>query len=192
MLEDYEGSRAEFMKMLAEQDGPPAYVLRGQRVEQVWNELLQQCRRDREELLDMPRTRLAQVAALIDQRWSALEAFVANDHAAEYYGGLFAEWQPELRVQLDATTSDRKIRASLRELAKSFERFNTRWEKHVSKVSLSHVNFERDQYNDYYLVEKSAALGSDRIAEMGFERLKPCTHDDIRKEIPALVVPAIR
>ena len=50
-MDDYEGSRAEFMKMLAEHDGPPAYILRAQRVEQAWESLIRKCQNDQRELL---------------------------------------------------------------------------------------------------------------------------------------------
>lgn len=185
-MEDYEGSRTEFMKMLAEQDGPPAYVLRAQRVEDVWKQLLKRCRKERDELLDMPRTRLAQVAALIDKKWGLLAAFLRDSSNAEYLQSLHDEWQPTLRLELQATDSNTKIRKALHELDTSFSRFNRRWEKFVDDVSLRNVNYEREEYNNYYLVEKSAAFDSDRLAEMGFERLKLATHDDVYDAVPRL------
>ena len=84
MLEDFEGSRTEFMKMLAEQDAPPAYIQRAQRVEQIWNELLNQCRQEFAERLEMPRVRLAQLAALIDHNWSTLAVYLLDDDAPPY------------------------------------------------------------------------------------------------------------
>lgn len=185
-MEDYEGSRAELMRMLAEQDGPPAFVLRAQRVEEVWEKLLARCRKERAELLDMPRTRLAQLAALIDQKWELLTAYLREHKSAEQLHALHDEWQPTLRAHLAATESNSKIRKAVKELRTSFARFNRRWETHVADVSLRNVNYERDEYNNYYLVEKSAAFGSDKLAEMGFERLEHATHDDIFVAIPAL------
>ncbi len=188
MTEEYEGSRTEFMKMLAEHDSPPAFVLRAQRVQSVWQNLLSECRKQRAELTDMPRTRLAQLAHLIDHDWPQLTAYMPNDHA-EFLKSLHGQWAPTLRGELLPTTSRRKIQKGIDELKSSFERFNRRWTECVSKTSLDRVNYEREQYNDYYLVEKAAALGSDKMAEMGFERLQLRTHDDILQELPLLLVP---
>ena len=190
-MDEYEGSRAEFMKMLAEHDGPPAYILRAQRVEQAWESLIRKCQNDQRELLEMPRTRLAQVAALIDHDWTKVDAFVEENEFGPYLRGLHADWHPELRIQIDATTSLRKIRASLRDLANSFSRFNRRWDKRLSEINLEHVNYERREYNNYYLVEKAAALGSDKLAEMGFEPLVECTLDDVRNSVPLLRIPNV-
>jgi len=192
MLEDFEGSRTEFMKMLAEQDAPPAYIQRAQRVEQIWNELLNQCRQEFAERLEMPRVRLAQLAALIDHNWSTLAVYLLDDDAPPYLETLHAEWKPKLRLPLEATTSQRRITASLKDLIRSFERLNSRWESFLSTVDLADVNYERQQYNDYYLVEKAAALGSDKLAEMGFQRLAPATEEDLRQQLPALRVPRLR
>lgn len=184
-MEEYEGSRTEFMKMLAEHDSPPAYIVRAQRVEAVWLALLESCRQDREELLELPRMRLAQVAALVNHRWESLNAYL-DDLDVKYLCELHDEWQPTLRAQLAPSTAPRRIRSALSDLRASFTRCNRRWDKYVTGVNLNQVNYERDQYNDYYLVEKSAALGSDRLAEMGFERLDHCVADDIFAEIPLL------
>ena len=189
MLEDYEGSRTEFMKMLAEHDGPPAYVLRAQRVEEAWESLVRRCQKERAELLDMCKTRLAQLGALVDHRWEAVQGLVRNDRYDLYLSQRFDEWQPKLRVPLEATDSLRKIRAAMKELATSFERFNRRWETYLGNLILDHVNHERSEYNNYYLVEKSAALGSDRLAEMGFEPLELCTIDDVIEAVPYLQEP---
>ena len=171
--------------MLAEHDSPPAYIVRAQRVEGVWLALLESCRQDREELLELPRMRLAQVAALVDNRWQALASFVGSGDV-NYLRELHEEWQPTLRAKLAPSSAPGKIRGALSDLQASFARCNRRWEQFVADVSLSQVNYERDQYNDYYLVEKAAALGSDRLAEMGFERLVHCTTEDILAEIPLL------
>lgn len=187
-MSEYEGSRTEFLKMLAEQDSPPAYLMRAERVESVWQGVLDECRKQQYELLEMPRTRLAQLADLITLRFATLDCYVGNEMAA-YLAQLHQAWQPQLRVPLPATNQPSKICRAVKDLKASFLRFNRRWEAHVAKVDLSQVNYERDQYNDYYLVEKAAALGSDRLAEMGFERLAVCTHDDILTEFPTLRVP---
>ena len=136
----------------------------------------------------MPRIRLAQVAHLIDHNWNTLKAYVSED-MAECLKLLHQQWQPTLRGELLPTTSGSKVRGAIRDLATSFKRLNARWQKCVAEISLSQVNYERSQYNDYYLVEKSAALGSDKLAEMGFERLSMFSKEDIMNELPLLRVP---
>ena len=185
MLEDYEGSRTEFMNMLAEQDHPPAYIMRAQRVEDAWQSLLRECRSHRDELLEMPKMRVGKLAQMIDSRWATLDAFVSASRAS-YLQQLYEQWQPQLRAPVTFTNSSWKIRSALNEVRTSFERFNRRWEAYVRTVNLTDANYARIEYNNYYVVEKSAALGSDRLAEMGFEPLSPLAHDDILVAIPLL------
>lgn len=191
MLEDFEGSRTEFMKMLAEHDGPPAYVLRAQRVEEVWLQLVQRCEQEKLELLDMPKTRLAQLGALIGHQWSSASCLVREPDFGEYLSELFERWQPKLRLPIEETTSQRKHKSAIVALSTSFERFNRRMRKFVSRQVLDNVNFERSEYNDYYLVEKAAAMGSDKLAAMGFEPLAMCTHDDLLEAVPLLNEPTV-
>ena len=191
MLEDFEGSRTEFMKMLAEHDGPPAYVLRAQRVEEAWLNLVRSCEKEKHGLLEMSRTRLAQLGGLLGNRWEAVSCHVRNEGYDEYLSDLFEQWQPKLRLPLEKTDSLRKHRSALKDLGQSFERFNRRWAQFMEKLALDNVNYERSEYNDYYLVEKSAAMGSDRLAEMGFEKLPMCTHADVLEVVPALIEPEL-
>jgi hypothetical protein len=187
MNEDYEGSRTELMKMLAEHDGPPAYVLRAQRVEEAWTNLVRRCKKEKEGLLNMSKTRLGQVGALVDYRWDAIACMVSNKDYDSYLKALHDEWQPKLRVPLEATDSLPQIRSSMKELKTAFARFNRRWKKFTDDVKLDNVNHERSEYNNYYLVEKSAAFGSDKIAEP----LQPCTHEELLAEVPALIEPEL-
>lgn len=188
MIEDYEGSRNEFLRMLAENDSPPAYVLRAQRVESVWQNLIAEAHKEYAKLQDMPRTRLAQLAHLIDHNWATLTAYVATEDA-DALERLHDDWQPKLLGELLPTTSRRQIQRSINDLRSSFERFNRRWQQKVDKLDLEPVNYQREQYNDYYLVEKAAALGSDKLAEMGFQRLELANQADILAEVPLLVIP---
>lgn len=188
MLEDYEGSQSELMKMLAEQNATPAYIMRAQRVEGLWRSLLVDCRAQRDELLEMPKLRLAQLSALVDGNLQKLTAFIPAESIAQLES-LFRTWRPTLRMELNPTNSPGKIRGAIRDLTASFERFNNRWTKHVQNIGLSELNFQREQYNDYYLVEKAAALDSDKLAEHGFKRLNPATAADILADCPTLPIP---
>ena len=192
MLEDYEGSRAEFMKLLAEREEPPAFVQRAQRVEAAWEWLVRQCSRQRHELLEMPRMRLATVAAVIGQQWTSLSCCVGVRDDIDYLRELHEQWQPKLRVQISPASAPRKIHATVRDLCESFKRFNRRWEAQVAEVNLAGVNYERQAYNEFYIVEKAAALGSERLASHGFEPLTDKTAEDLMGELPSLRIPQLR
>ena len=178
--------------MLAEQDALPAYIMRANRVASAWQGILSNCFSARNEMLELPRLRLGQLAALVDRKFALLSPFVLEHHAASaQLERMHQEWAPKLRMELHPTNSPRKILAALSDLIASFERFNRRWESYVDGLSFETVNYERQQYNDYFLVEKAAALGSDRLAEMGFERLRMCGRDDVLAHFPRLFVPVL-
>ena len=189
MLEEYEGSRAEFMKMLAEQDALPAYIVRANRVAQIWDDLLETCGQTYDEMLDMPRMRLGQLSAILNADWHSISNEFQQPDSANQLKRLAEDWNPQLRMDLPSSTSPRKRRAAIEDLVYSFERFNRRWQDHVEGIGLNEINFQRQQYNDYFLVEKAAALGSDKLAEMGFERLPECRKSDIFRKFPLLFVP---
>jgi hypothetical protein len=89
------------------------------------------------------------------------------------------------------TTSGRALRAALRELIDSLERFNRRWRGYVTALDLTAVNRERDGYNRYFVLEKECAVRSAKIARHGFAPLPPLTHADLLAEFPELPVPAV-
>ena len=77
----------------------------------------------------------------------------------------------------------------LRALQASVARFNRRWSAFIADLDLSEVNRRRDGYNRYYLIEKECAVGSPRIAAIGFRRQPPLTAGDVQAALPLLVMP---
>lgn len=194
-----EGSRREFLEVLGEYD-TPAYIQRGFRTEGALRDLMAKCHEKRDSLLEFCQLRVAQLAALIGQDWSIVDEHATISepidktlgNAGSYLKELDEEWQYELRVDVRRSESANAIRRSIKEVASSFESFNKKWERFLEGLDLSEINRIRQDYNDYYVCEKAAALQSERLAAHGFERLQPLALDDIRNRIPSLSVPRLR
>lgn len=179
---------SEVFKQVAGAYDAPAYLRRAQRVRGVYEVLLEQCRRQREEGLTLVKTRLATLFALAGSE-AALRSLLPNDEHWRQLVALHAELQPRLRVPIGATRSDRALRGALRELIESLERFNRRWRGFLAALDLSEVNRERDGYNRYFVLEKECAVRSAKIARHGFVPLPLLTHADLFAAFPELPVP---
>ena len=187
---DHEGSRREFFELLQQLDDP-AFVRRAKAVQAAENGLFARCYRDRDELLEFPKLRLATLHALVGGEWSALAELLLDSNDREYLQELHDQWAPELRVPLSRTYQHRKLRKACEELITSFERFNRAWEKYVSSIDLAEVNRARENYNRYYVLEKACAFQSERIARDGFEELLMMQASELQERLPQLSVPAI-
>jgi hypothetical protein len=168
----------------------PAYVRRARRVEDALDSLVGQCRRRREEWLNLVRIRLGQLHALASD-WTFLAPLVADADQVLVLKDLHAELKPRLRVPVNSTSSVRVLRRALGELRDSIERFNHRWQEFLRKVDLTPVNEARDGYNRYYVLEKECAVRSPRLARQGFRRLEPMTLDELTALVPPLRVPQL-
>lgn len=194
-----EGSRREFLEVLGEYD-TPAYIQRGFRTEGALRDLMTKCHEKQESLLEFCRLRVAQLAALVGYDWSMVDEHATISGALDkdpqkagcYLKQLNDTWQYELRVDIRRSDSPKAIRRSIKEVASSFESFNAKWEHFLDSIDLSEINRIRQDYNDYYVCEKAAALQSERLAAHGFERLPPLSIDDVRSRIPLLSVPQLR
>lgn len=169
----------------------PAYVRRARRVDAEWEGLLARCRRQRDEWLELVRTRLAMLHALAGD-WGRLESLLADVEDVESLRLMHAELRPELRLPVTATGSVRALRRAVAELAESLERFNRRWQAYLDTVDLAAVNAARDGYNRWYVLEKECALRSARLARQGFQPLAPLTLDAVIAALPLLPVPRLR
>ncbi len=169
----------------------PAYVRRARRVDEEWEGLLAQCRRQREEWLPMVRVRLATLHGLAG-RWERLLPLLADEEEVESLRKLHDELRPELRLPVPRTESVWALRRALAELAESLERFNRRWWGYLGTVNLTAVNAARDGYNRWYVLEKECALRSARLARQGFQPLAPLTLDAVIAALPLLPVPRLR
>ena len=185
----HEGSRRQFLE-LASQVDTPAFVRRALSVENSEKSLIASCMAARESMLEFCRMRLGVVGALVDQRWILLNSHI-GERMAQRLGELHDQWQPQLRVVVHPSDDPRKLRRALKELIVSFESFNRKWDKYLDTVSLNDINATREQYNKYYVVEKTAAFLSDAIGSEGFEELKPFGYDELRRRIPKLEVPRL-
>jgi hypothetical protein len=166
----------------------PAYVRRGRRVQEAWQNLLDRCREQRRRWLEMPALRLGQFLALAGDA-DRLLPLLADAEQVSVLRELEAELRPHLRVPIEPTTSHRQLRAALHDLRESLERFNRRWLEYLAKVDLGLVNKLREDYNRYYLLEKECAMRSATLARLAFCPLPPLTLGDVHARLPALPIP---
>jgi hypothetical protein len=182
-----EDGRQAFNEVLAQFDGP-AYLRRARRVQGAYDQLLDECRRQREEWLGMVRIHLGTLRALAGT-WQAMTPHLADEEQVRLLEEMCAALEPHLRVPVEPTTSFRTLRGALHELRASVERFNCRWLAFVHGRDLTALNAERADYNRYYLLEKECAVRSPHIARQGYRPLDPVTHDELLAALPPLTVP---
>jgi hypothetical protein len=166
----------------------PAFVRRAREVEDAWTGLLDSCRNARERLLEMPRMRLARLFALGQLAEQTAPAICRPEDLA-YLRDLYSEWQPQLRAAVKPVRTAGELERARADLGRSFQRFNERWSKYLQAVNLVRINWLRDGYNRYYLLEKECALWSSRIAQQGFVPLKFVTAEDLLETFPLLRIP---
>jgi hypothetical protein len=176
-----------FQQMLAFADGP-AYARRARRVHGAFDDLLQRCRKKRDEWLPFVRLALGTLRGLAGS-WDALRPCVRDDESLDTLRRLHDELQPRLRVPVEPTTSVRKHRAALAELVDGLERFNRRWLAYVAELDLRPINELREGYNRWYVLEKEMALRNAAAARFGFQRLSPLTVEEVLQRLPPLGVP---
>jgi hypothetical protein len=169
----------------------PAFIRRGKLVETTWALLLNHCQQSRTEELAIVGFRLGQIRALAGS-WDGLFGWLLGDDDRAFLERLHDELQPRLRLPLEATTSKRALRSAARDLVESMEMFNDRWTRWLNQLDLSTVNQARDDYNRYYLLEKECAVGSARLARIGFTKLPPVTLQQVAELFPLLRVPQFR
>ena len=170
--------------------GGPAYIRRAREVEGALEHVLARCRKQRDDWLTMVRLRLGVLKALAGD-WPPLAPLLADEEQLGHLEQMHADFAPQLRTPVAATSSPRRLRRALHELRESIELFNRRWLAYLSRVDLSWVNELRDGYNRYYIVEKECAVRSPRLARVGFQRLEPLTTESLLVLLPPLPVPAL-
>jgi hypothetical protein len=165
----------------------PAYVRRARQVEAAHDQLVERCRRQRDEWLTMVRVRLRQFVARAGG-WAGARSWMADDAMLEVLIRLHGALRPAVRVAPPRTESMRVLRRAAVALQESIARFNKRWEAYLGCLDLQPVNVLREGYNRHYLLEKECALRSARLAREGFRPLKPLTADEIAAVLPPLPV----
>jgi hypothetical protein len=169
----------------------PAYVRRARQVEEALIQLVERCRRQRGDWLEVARIQLGMLRQLAGD-WSALRPLVTDDRQVELLRGLYTELDPRPRLPVEPTGSAGKLRRALREIVASVERFNRRWQGFLAGVDLGAVNALRAGYNRYYVLEKECAVRSPRLARQGFTPLEPLTVAELTTLLPPLPVPQLR
>jgi hypothetical protein len=167
----------------------PAYMRRARNVQHAWEQLLERCRRKREELIPMVRSRLGVLHGLAGE-WPRLLPYFADAEQIAVLESLVMWVEPRVAAPVERTTSARVLRNALAELNESLARFNRRWQAFVPEVKLDEVNALRDGYNRYYLIEKECAIRSPLLARQGYRKLEPVTHEEVLAALPLL--PAVR
>jgi hypothetical protein len=181
---------AEILKRFFANYDAPAYARRARAVEDAYDQLIRNCHRRRDELIQLVRLRLGVLKALAG-RWEALQPLLGNEHAG-LMRELHDELDPVLKVPVAPTPSCRVLSRALCELRASIERFNRRWHGFLESVDLKPINELRDGYNRYYLLEKECAMRSARLARQGFRRLAPLTVAHLATVFPLLPVPRLQ
>jgi hypothetical protein len=180
---------SETFKQFLSQYDAPAYIRRARAVQLAWDQLVERCRRQRQEWLQMARLRIGLLYGLAGD-WRNLAPLVQDEAQLVLLRRLHEELSPRLRSAVEPTPSPRALRQAGRELQESLERFNERWQTYLAAVDLTEVNELRDGYNRYYVLEKECAVRSARVARQGFSRLPPLTHEDLQARFPLLPLPS--
>lgn len=164
----------------------PAFARRGQDVEYVLRTLHARCRTKRDELLEMVHVRLRQ--------WAGASTG-PDDGADVLHGSIESLWPMSGAAApqwAGAPASTRRRRAIVGDLVASVERFNARWRRFLEELDFTTVNAMIADYNEFYLLEKECALGSARLARVGFRPLEPVSVESLLVDHPALPVPESR
>jgi hypothetical protein len=186
---DFQGSRGEFLKCLAELGEDPAFIQRAQKVDETWAQLIRQCKSQRDVLLRWPWMHLSILAQRVKYDWSLLARYLADEGQVTYFKDLYAEWKPSQGNRSIAANSWSSIRRILDDFNSAVERFNQAWNKFLHELDLGPVNQIRRDYNKHYPVEKACAFESEDIQRLGFTPLDPVTFEQLAAAFPPLAVP---
>jgi hypothetical protein len=171
--------------------GAPAYVRRARRVQEVFEELIERCRRQRREWLVLVRARLAALRSAAGG-WDGLRPWLADDAHFAVLEELYILAEAPDPPRATAAASARRVGRVLAQLRESIERFNRRWETFLHSVDLGPANEVRAGYNQYYILEKECAIRSPVLARQGFRRLEALTPADLAAVLPPLPVPVLK
>ena len=185
------GSRTEFLQFAMQLDDL-AYIRRAKGIETSWEGLMKLMSAKRREMLNVTDTRLAVLAALIEQQWSQLEMFVEDAGDIVGLQERYAATDYVLRAPITPTRSARRIGSALKDTVRSMQRFNDHWQRFLVDFDYEPLNRERADYNKYYPIEKACAFASDAIGFEGFQELAPVNAETLVPTFPPLQVPRLR
>jgi hypothetical protein len=186
-MHDYEGSRLEFLKLLAEFGEQPAFLERAQAPQVAFDALLQGCEARRKELIEWPSYYLAVLALRVGRDWARLARWLADAESAAQLAALRAKLPTDKTVEVSWLGSDK---AALRQFVESAERFNRTWQAYLNGLDLEGVNQPRREYNQFFVLEMECAFGSQGVAE-GFVPLEMIDREHLAQRFPSLALPRL-
>jgi hypothetical protein len=168
---DYEGSRSEFLKLLAECGEEPAFIARARAPQIALDVLLDHCKAKREEILKWPKFHLSVLAHRVGNDWTRLGRLLPNPESVTMLEALHASMPSNRPVKSNRLTSDR---AAL---------------SYLDGLDLEPVNKPRRDFNQFYALEKACAFGSERVTE-GIEPLEMIDGAYLYAQFPLLTLPS--
>ena len=165
--------------------GGPAFVRRARQCEAVWQEALEAAAQQRQVWLEQPQWRLARLRTLAGD-WDCLRPLLAEPAQLADLIHWDAVWQRKLRAPCHRTESSRPLRQALLDVQQVFATFNRRWSTYLAERDWSELNRLRQEYNQFYLLEKECALSSWSVVQKGYRPLPPATSNDLLMVLPHL------
>ena len=110
---DYEGSRSEFLKLLAEFGEEPAFLARARAPQIALDALLHACEAKRDEMLKWPKLHLSRLAHQVRKDWSRLGSLFAVPESVAMLEALHASMPANAPVPNNQLASDKAASASL-------------------------------------------------------------------------------
>lgn len=182
---EYEGSRGEFLKLLAEFGEEPAFLRRASAVENSWSSLIKGCQLKRERLLKWPKEHLVNLRQRIRGDWTRVACFLPDPTEVVLVKRISSEWDECSRTSSARPWTDRSAFDAF--MASAF-RFNSSWRFFVEQLDLELVNGPRRLYNRYYEVERECAFGNTSHVR-AFEPQPMVERDEIFRLFPLLELP---
>ena len=183
---DYEGSRGEFLKLLAEFGEEPAFVRRASIVEESWRQLLRRCCREREELLHWPRTHFCGLKRRVNGNWHRIARLLQDPNRLSFFESFELDFGAVQVVQQMPWTDSGALRA----FVDSAIRFDRGWSDFVAQLNLDPINRVRRNYNEYYPIERACAFGTEQFNK-AFEPIAMVDRDVLLQRYPLIDVPQL-
>ena len=191
---DYEGSRGELVRLLAEQGEEPAFVRRHRRLQESIRGLETHVLELRELELRVAKDLLFVLGEKVAENWSKLSKYLLTPADFSKFEMLWRDLEiaAEVRIHPYADQWMWSIRRSLIKFSDAVEKFNGGWESKLRGVKLEKINQLIEQYNEYYPLEKSCAFGIEDIESLGFEPAEPIRIEQLAVKFPKLHCPQLR
>ena len=186
---DYEGSRGEFLKILAEMGEEPAFIARGNAPQKALDALFKSCATHRAEQLKWPQRHFMTLRRRTAGNWASLSSYLVRADEVALFATL--ERQLETDQQAQSWTFFTSDKRALRQFIEAAERFNQNWSGFINGAGLKHVNELRENYNRFYPLEKACAFGNDRV-NRDFQPLPYLDVSTLLKRFPLLLLPELR